>query len=382
MNQECFEQWADASIDCRLFGRTMNRIISIIFILASIGSTCPLLADDSSEPRAVIPKVTNPITVDGQLTDDEYQDAFCAPIEYFNTDISNRPGQFFYLWDEDALYVALRTLDQKPFAAEAKFWEGDAVEFYLDTRRGDNFLGAEWPREPSPGAVHCFFTAMDRDQLRPRFMLRPGFEQAIPQTGIGLAARRTTNGLELEMRLPWSNFPEFKATAGQVIGLDSELSYSDGKGRTDRSFVFGNPLSVHHPANLGRVKLVDRITRTDWQACGPVMMPMRIDMPWNQTTLPLQISGQIAIPPGKLREIGQIVFCVFALNGQLLGEFPAENEANLDPDHLFTRRTASWPATLAAPGQFQVHAVIRDPNGNELSRVAPRLMSVNSVSGY
>ena len=55
-------------------------------------------------------------------------------------------------------------------------------------------------------------------------MLRPGFEPAIPQIGIGLAARRTASGLELEMRLPWTNFPQFKAVAGQFIGLDSELS--------------------------------------------------------------------------------------------------------------------------------------------------------------
>jgi hypothetical protein len=184
------------------------------------------------------------------------------------------------------------------------------------------------------------------------------------------------------MRLPWANFPQFKAAAGQVIGLDSELSYSDGNGRTDRSFVFGNPLSVQHPANLGRVKLVDRITRSDWQTCGPVMMPVRIDNLWDQTSLPLQTSGQIAIPPGKSREIGQIVFCVSSLNGQSLGEFPAETEASLDPDHLFLRRAACWPATLAAPGQFQVQAVIRDPSGKELSRVAPRLMSVNSMPGY
>ena len=70
------------------------------------------------------------------------------------------PASSSYLWDEDALYVALRTLDQKPFAAEAKFWEGDAVEFDVDISAALIFPGAEWPREASAGAVHCFFTAM------------------------------------------------------------------------------------------------------------------------------------------------------------------------------------------------------------------------------
>src|SRR4051812_42888361 len=78
--------------------------------------------------RAVIPKADTPPVMDGKLA--EYGHAFCAPLEYFNTDSKNRPAQIYYLWDEAAFYVGVRTLDEKRFAPRKLFWTGDAVEWY------------------------------------------------------------------------------------------------------------------------------------------------------------------------------------------------------------------------------------------------------------
>ncbi len=111
-----------------------------------------------------------------------------------------------------------------------------------------------------PGSVHCFWTALQREELNPRFCLRPGYLDAIPQQGVEVAARRTSYGLEVECKLPWSNFPDFQPAAGQVIGVDAELSYSDGQARSDRTFVFGCPLSVQNSDNLARVQLVDDVS--------------------------------------------------------------------------------------------------------------------------
>ena len=41
-----------------------------------------------------------------------------------------------------------------------------------------------------------------------------------------------------------------------------------------------------------------------------------------------------------------------------------------------------WPTALAAPGRFQVEAVVSDAQGAEMTRVAPRMVSVNSEPGY
>jgi hypothetical protein len=62
-----------------------------------------------------------------------------------------------------------------------------------------------------------------------------------------LAARRTKSGMEVELKLPWKNFPEFTAKTGEVIAGDAELCYSDGGPRVDGYFAYGSPLSVQQP---------------------------------------------------------------------------------------------------------------------------------------
>lgn len=331
--------------------------------------------------RVMIPRTETAPKIDGRLDEKAYISALCTPIEYFNPNALNRAAQFYYLWDDQAFYVGLRTLDQQTFSPETPLWEGDAVEWYFDTRRGVDFLSATWPKQPNAGAVHCFFTPMRLADILPRFTLRPGYEQAIPAEGVEVAAQRTEQGLEVEFKLPWANFPEFVPRSGEVIGIDTELSYSDGGPRSDRSFVFGSPLSVQQPANLARVKLVDAINHAGWETGGPVMMPLRVDVPWGQTDEP-QVVGQIALPPRRESEIGRIAFQVLDLSGNVQGEFEADERRELAPGGDFAVREARWPASTAAPGTFEVRAIVYDKAGKELTRIAPRLVSVNMEQGY
>lgn len=326
--------------------------------------------------RAVIPRAPGEMKIDGNLS--EFAQAFCTPMEYFHKDLKNRPAQFFYMWDDEAFYAGLRTLDQKQanHAPDNRLWEGDAVEWYFDTRRGDQFRGKDW----GPGAVHCYWTGYAKDQLKPRFCLRPGYLDAIPKTGVEVAARKTKHGAEVEFKLPWVNFPEFKAAVGEVIALDAELCYSDGGPRVYRTFAFGSPLSVSQPASQGRVQLVDKLEPAHWAACGPVMMPLRVDTPWSQKTKGHSY-GQIALPPNHADEVGKIVFRITDLAGKTLGEFDAQTEV-IQAEGNFARATAHWPIDRAPPGAHHVTAVVFDKSGRELTRVAPRLHSVNMQPGY
>src|SRR5690348_1189681 len=114
-------------------------VLAILFIAAAA----------RAEEKAIvglIPKARTPIQMDGRL--DEWDGAFVTPVHVGHPDFANRGGQFLFLWDEQNLYIGLRCLDQKPghFGTDKQIWNGDAVEFYLDTRR-DN-LGA---KEFGPG---------------------------------------------------------------------------------------------------------------------------------------------------------------------------------------------------------------------------------------
>jgi hypothetical protein len=197
----------------------------------------------------------------------EFNEAFATPVGYFDPDLENRAAQFFYMWDDTAFYAALRTLDKKQAdpAPDDRLWEGDAVEWYFDTRRNQDFRAAQW----GSGAVHMYWTAYKGNEVQPRWCLRPDMLQAIPGTGVEVAARRTSDGAEVEFKLPWANFPEFKVEPNAVIALDAELCYSDGQARVNRTFVYGSPLSVQQPASQARVQLVEKLEKEHWKACGP-----------------------------------------------------------------------------------------------------------------
>lgn len=325
--------------------------------------------------RAVVPRASQSVEIDGRL--EEYGSSFCAPVEYFHPDLKNRAGQFFFLWDDEAFYVGLRTLDEKRYSPEHPLWEGDAVEWYFDTRRDERFLNRQWGK----GSVHCFFTPMHLGKLEPRFCLRPGYEDAIPEIGIEVKATTTEHGIEAEFKLPWENFPDFTARVGEVIGIDAELSYSDGGPRSDRSFVFGSPLSVQQPANLARVKLVERFEREHWKACGAVMMPMRVDIPWSQETRP-NVRAMIALPPSMSDDVGKVVFQAVDLYDQVIGSYEADEREVIQQEGKFVRLIANWPSENTPPGRYNVRAVVYDREGAELTRVTSRMVSVNMQQGY
>jgi hypothetical protein len=321
--------------------------------------------------------------IDGDLS--EFKGAFCTPVEYFSFDqktLRNRAAQFFYMWNEEAFYAGLRTLDENraDLAPDDRLWEGDGVEWYFDARRDGNFRSQAWPTNASPGAVHCYWVGLKGTNVQPRFCLRPGFLEAMPKIGVEVGARRTAHGMEVEFKLPWANFPDFKPKLNEVIGIDAELCYSDGGPRVARAFVYGSPLSVQQPASLGKVQLVEKLERTHWATCGPVMMPVRCDTAWTQNTKP-QVTGSMAIPPYDSDQIGKAVFMLLGSDGKALGEFEAKIET-FEAEGNFRRAVAHWPSDLATPGAHHLLGVVYDKSGKELTRVAPRMVSVGMMPGY
>ena len=49
--------------------------------------------------------------IDGRLR--EWSNAFCTPLHYNHRNLDNRAAMFFYMWDDEALYIGLRCLDEK-----------------------------------------------------------------------------------------------------------------------------------------------------------------------------------------------------------------------------------------------------------------------------
>jgi hypothetical protein len=253
---------------------------------------------------------------------------------------------------------------------------GDAVEWYFDTRRDENFRGIDWGK----GAVHMYWTGYDKANVKPRWCLRPGYLDAIPGKGIEVGARKTPYGAEIEFKLPWENFPNFKPAQNEVIALDAELCYSDGQTRIDRVFAYGSPLCVQQPAAQGMIQLVEKLEPAHWKQCGAVLTPMRCDVAWTQKTKAMA-TGQMALPPDQADQIGKIVFRASDLAGKTLGEYPAER-ATIQEGGKFYLAEAHWPADAAISGEHTVIAIVSDKSGQELCRVAPRLVSAGWTQGH
>ena len=61
--------------------------------------------------RGVATRAPSSVVIDGDLR--EFKNAFCTPVGYFERNLRERAAQFFYMWDDQAFYAALRTLDTK-----------------------------------------------------------------------------------------------------------------------------------------------------------------------------------------------------------------------------------------------------------------------------
>jgi hypothetical protein len=246
---------------------TTARALLVALALAGSGQA----ADRTDD--GLIPRAHRPVILDGQL--DEWDGAFVTPVHVGHPDFADRGAEFLFLWDDENLYIGLKCLDRHPAhtAPDNQLWNGDAVEFYLDTRRGER-LGA---REFGPGTLHMFWTPFTGTEVRPRLAVRdlPAF-RGFQLKGAAVAGRRTPWGYTAEFKLPWANFPGFTPKAGEAIGIDCELCSGDGGPRVDRTFVYSSPLSVSTPAAFGRVRLVDRLEPDRLRPFDRVLLPVAV----------------------------------------------------------------------------------------------------------
>jgi acyl-CoA thioesterase-1 len=288
-----------------------RRTIPWLFVLLLAGLAPPAAAADRPAV-GLVPKATKPIVLDGKL--DEWDGAFATPVHVGHPDFADRGAQFLFLWDDDALYVGLRALDRKPahVRPDATLWDGDAVEFYLDTRRGAD-LGA---KEFGPGTLHMFWTPLTGTEVKPRWRVRdlPAFKD-LTLKGVELAGATTKWGYTAEFKLPWTNFPKFTPKAGEMLGIDCELCSSDGGPRVDRTFVYSSPASVSSPAAFGPVRLVNKAEPADLKACARALLPVSVtksaNYDWLYATacvsptidkMTAKIEGKVLDTDGKVRK--------------------------------------------------------------------------------
>jgi Carbohydrate family 9 binding domain-like len=356
------------------------RIAGLIVCLTSLLGSAR--ADDAPVPlekgvRGLVVKASGKPVIDGKLR--EWSEAFCTPVHYAHGNLINRATEIFYLWDEEALYIGLRALDQKPANPGnlGSLWNGDSVEFYFDARAGDGLRGKDW----STGAVHLFFTAFEGNKLAPRWSVRQGIATSgIQLKGVEIAGSSEGGVWELEFKLPWANFPDFAPKLGALIALDAELCSGDGAGRVDRTFAYGSPLSVQQPASLGKVELVDSFAPEYLASVGPSSFPMWVETPWTQPER-AKVRAIVAIPPAFADIVGIVDVRIHDLDGKIVKTVKAEVEPFGPKGAGFVRAIATWSIDDYAPNAYFATARVESRTGKLLTLVAPRMIQEAQMSG-
>lgn len=319
------------------------------------------IADEPTPPpiRAAIPKARKPVVCDGIL--DDWSGALAAPVHVGHPDWANRGGEFLLLWDEENLYVGLRCLDKHPIhvGRDDQIWNGDAVEFYLDTRAEPDLGKPQF----APGTLHMFWTPFTQTELRPRLQVRPlPVFRELKLQGAEVVGRKTPWGYEAEFKLPWRNFPQFSPKARTVLGLDLELCSSDGGPRSDRTFVWTGPASVGSPAAFARVQLVEQLQDEHLQALGPTLLPLTLtqshNYPWLYATVGVAstIVPRVAVIEGRLLD----------LTGKAVRSTSAPPQA--EPQSGLVVWRGSWELVDLPPGTYWLEVSARDKNGQEITR--------------
>jgi hypothetical protein len=336
-----------------------------------------LAADVPAGVRGLVTKAPGSVTIDGKL--DEWAGAFSTPLHYNHNNLLNRAAQFAYMWDDTAFYVGLRALDKQRAnpGKSPSLWNGDAVEFYFDARTGSDFRGKDWTK----GAIHFYYTPFDGTEVMARWAMRGGIATSdTVLEGVEVAATAQDWGYEVEFKLPWSNFPDFKPAVGAQIAVDAELCSGDGQARTDRTFAYGSPLSVQQPASQGAVMLVDSFERSTLPAVGAACFPMWVDTPWVQPER-AKVQAVVAIAPSLIVQVGKVEVRLHDVDGHITETIAAPIEKFGPEGKGFARAVARWPIDLHAPNTYFATAVVTDKAGGVLARVAPRMNQEAQMSG-
>jgi hypothetical protein len=148
------------------------------------------------------------------------------------------------LWDNTNLYIGVKVLDASLFGNATDFWNGDAVEVFVNP--GNGKAGA--------------YTGKDNQLIQP--YNNSGLFQKLSITGVQHAWAAISGGYTVEMAIPWSQLgltPAVGLNIGFDIGNDDD---DTGGGRTAQAVWNGTINNYQSTSGFGTLVLASGTGRS------------------------------------------------------------------------------------------------------------------------
>ncbi len=171
-------------------------------------------------------------------------------------------ARFILAYDDDNLFiVGLIRDDSLTNENPPMWWQGDSIEFFLDTRI-DEPEGSDPPSLFSDDDYQIFL--MPLNPRRPWGIWQQGgiIEQSSSRfEGVKVAWTTMEGGYQFEAKIPLVHFKHLETTPGTEIGLNLAINDIDGEqdGDNEHAYIMwsGREPPVQSPANFGRVRFRD-----------------------------------------------------------------------------------------------------------------------------
>jgi len=160
-------------------------------------------------------------------------------------------------WDDNNLYLAVDVTDDThaQVSSGINLWKGDEVEIMLDVNLADDYYsgvldGDDYQIGFSPGN----FNGLKESYYRWRPLSYGGYP-----AGIIVAAKQTSSGYILEVKIPWSAFGLNDVSVGSRFGFSLGISDNDvaGTSRQQSMVTIVSGYRLVNPTTWGTLILAD-----------------------------------------------------------------------------------------------------------------------------
>lgn len=240
--------------------RTCLAALGLALMLPRLPAAAPATPDPASLPapnRVVVPRLTGPVTVDGELTETAWtQAARLAPFQRNDGAGPERESTVLRIWyDDTALFLGWTCTDADVHATltarDANLWDEEVVEFFVAPQELPRYFELQW--NPVGGVFDAIVTNdLDDRGLSRKISVDRTFTAAGMRSAVVKRRDGGEPGWQVEVRIPFADLGRPAPRPGDVW-RGNFYRYNRTRGQREELVSWSPTLlrSFHQPSRFG-----------------------------------------------------------------------------------------------------------------------------------